>query len=168
MKIRTSFGILLLLFALTSCKQAENNQHEVAQQNNAASVAPAELKLTPKFQTTLRKEMQEIQSAMQQILPLLVQGESEKVAQLAEQIHNSFILKKTLTPDELQALVKLLPAPFMKMDRAFHSESLNLAAAAKAYDFKKSAALYGAMVNSCVNCHMQFAQEQFPELQKQR
>ncbi|MCA9732679.1 cytochrome c [candidate division KSB1 bacterium] len=157
---------MLSTLMLVGCDHHKPDTHNVIHNEVDMSATPVELKLSPKFQNVLKKEMLEIQTAMQKILPLLAKGESEKTAQLAKQIHNSFILKQTLTPDELKALVKLLPAPFIKIDRAFHDQASKLAKAAKQSNFKKSSEIYGRLVNACVNCHSQFAHELFPGLKK--
>ncbi|KAA3655697.1 MAG: hypothetical protein DWQ10_17045 [Calditrichaeota bacterium] len=159
---------LLSVYVLTGCDHHKSDVHDAAHNEVDLSATPAELKLTPQFQDVLKKEMQEIQAAMQVILPLLTKGESEKTAKLADQIHSSFILRQTLSPEELKELVQLLPARFIKMDRAFHAEAAKLATAAREGDFKKSAEIYGVMVNACVSCHTQFAQEQFPDLNRQQ
>lgn len=159
-------SLIGLFYTISSCTNSETNQHSDMNHEIDGSNAPAELKLTPKFKELLKKEMQGIQLAMQEILPFIAKGESEKAAKLAEQIHNSFILKNALTPEELKQLVQFLPAHFVKIDRVFHSDAAKLAEAAKHSDFAKSAEIYGGMLNSCVNCHSSLAAEQFPGLQK--
>ena len=157
---------LILLYTLNSCNHNDTDSHAPAQHTIDESAAPTELKLTPKFQELLKNEMREIQSAMQEILTSIAKGESEKTARLAEQIHNSFILKNVLSKNELKQLVTLLPANFVKIDRVFHSDAAKLAEAAKQSDFARSAEIFGGMVNACVNCHSRFANVEFPELQK--
>ena len=110
--------------------------------------------------------MLEIQSAMQQLIPLMAQGNSEKTAQLAEQIKRSFILKKSLSPEKLKQLVQLLPAHFVQLDRTFHSNAGKLAESARQSDFIEIGKIYGAMISECIECHGQFAPKSFPNLNR--
>ncbi len=165
MKLPLTFIILLLtLCAMMGCEQ--KNIPEIAHPETEISGLPTKLNLPPELLTLLQKEMVEIQSAMQQLIPLMAQGNSEKTAQLAEQIKRSFILKKSLSSEELQQLIQLLPAHFVQLDRAFHGNAGKLAESAIQSDFIASGKIYGTMVNGCISCHTQFAPERFPNLNR--
>ena len=156
--------LLFTLYTIMGCKSKDTA--ETARPETALSDLPAELNLPPEFQELLIKEMLEIQSAMQQLIPLMALGNSEKTAQLAEQIKRSFILKKSLSPEELKQLVQLLPAHFVQLDRAFHSNAGKLAESARQSDFIESGKIYGTMISECIECHSQFAPERFPNLNR--
>ena len=163
MKLPITFIILLLtLYAMIGCELKDTS--ETAHPETEISDLSTELNLPPEFQELLNKEMLEIQSAMQQLIPLMAQGNSEKTAQLAEQIKRSFILKKSLSPEKLKQLVQLLPAHFVQLDRTFHSNAGKLAESARQSDFIESGKIYGTMISACIGCHAQFAPKRFPNL----
>jgi hypothetical protein len=165
MKLSHAFITLsLTLYTIVGCKSKDIA--ETAHPESAISVLPTELNLPPELQILLKKEMVEIQSAMQQLIPLMSQGNSEITAQLAEQIKSSFILKKSLSPEELKQLVQLLPPHFVQLDRTFHGNAGKLAESAKQSDFIESGKIYGTMISACIECHTQFAPERFPNLNK--
>lgn len=165
MKLSLAFITLsLTIYTMMGCEQ--KSTPETTHTDPAIAGLPSELNLPAELQTLLKKEMLEIQSAMQQLIPLMVQGNSEKTAQLAKQIQESFILKKSLPPEELKQLVQLLPNHFVQLDRTFHGNAGRLAEAAKQSDFVESGKLYGTMISACIGCHTQFAPERFPNLNK--
>jgi len=163
MRLPLTFIILLLtLYTMMGCELKDTS--ETAHTETAISDLPTEINLPSEFQDLLNQEMQEIQSAMQQLIPLMAEGNSEKTAQLAEQIKNSFILKKSLSPEKLKQLVQLLPAHFVQLDRTFHGNAGKLAESARQSDFVESGKIYGTMISACIDCHTQFAPNRFPNL----
>jgi hypothetical protein len=167
MKSSLTFIILLItLYTIVGCEQ--KNTPETAHSEIAISDLPTEINLPPEFQELLNKEMLEIQSAMQQLIPLMAEGNSEKTTQLADQIKKSFILKKSLSPEKLKQLVQLLPAHFVQLDRTFHGNAGRLAEAARKSDFDESGKIYGTMINACIDCHTQFASKRFPDLNRKK
>jgi len=165
MRLPLTFIILLLtLYTMMGCELKDTS--ETAHTETAISDLPTEINLPSEFQDLLNQEMQEIQSAMQQLIPLMAEGNSEKTAQLAEQIKKSFILKKSLSPEKLKQLVELLPAHFVQLDRTFHGNAGKLAESARQSDFNESGKIYGTMISACIECHTQFAPNRFPNLNR--
>lgn len=123
---------------------------------------PTQLHLPPNLLSVLQQEMQQVESGMQLLLDYLTRGEAQNAADIAMQIHDSFILKQSLSQEELQQLVSLLPTGFVHMDRAFHGYAKKLAEAAQQNDFAASIKIYGDMAQACVSCHAQYAAEKFP------
>ena len=165
MKLSLAFITLsLTMYTMMGCEQ--KNTQETAHPETAISDLPIELNLPAEFQELLNQEMLEIQSAMQQLIPLMAEGNSEKTAQLAEQIQKSFILKKSLSPEKLKQLVQLLPAHFVQLDRTFHGNAGRLAESARQSDFSESGKIYGTMISECIECHIQFAPKRFPNLSR--
>ncbi len=165
MKLPITFIILLFtMYTIMGCTLKDTS--ESARPETEISDLPTEINQPPELKILLNQEMLEIQSAMQQLIPLMATGNSEKTAQLAEQIKKSFILKKSLSPEELKQLVQLLPAHFVQLDRAFHSNAGRLAESARQSDFVESGKIYGTMVSGCINCHTQFAAKRFPNLKR--
>ena len=156
--------LLLTMYTMLGCEIKDTS--ETAHSETAISDLPTDINLPAEFQELLNQEMLEIQSAMQQLIPLMAEGNSEKTAQLAEQIKKSFILKKSLSPEKLKQLVELLPAHFVQLDRTFHGNAGKLAESARQSDFNESGKIYGTMISACIECHTQFAPERFPNLNR--
>jgi hypothetical protein len=108
--------------------------------------------------------MQELRSGMQQLVGHLAEGRAGEAEKVARQIHESFILKQSLSPDELKQLVRLLPESFVERDRQFHQLAEQLAEKAGQNDYSGAAQVYGEMFQSCMECHRRYAVERFPGL----
>ena len=112
--------------------------------------------------------MVEITAGMGELLSHISQGNATEAAEIADKIHNSFILKQELSHTDLQQLVSLLPADFIQMDRTFHANAAKVAEAAGRQDFKTAIEIYSAMALACVDCHGQYATDRFPEMGEQK
>ncbi len=128
----------------------------------AQVIEPVAPRLTPKLQELLRDEMQSINEASQEILAAMVAGDDQRVASLARQIQDSFILRRSMTPEDKAHLMKVAPEDFVRRDREFHRISGELAQAAGAGDRPLQRKEFGRMVESCIACHLQYATDQFP------
>lgn len=127
---------------------------------------PLSPKLTPKLQELLRKEMLSIDEASQKILVALVAGDDAVVATLAQQIHDSFILRQSMTPEDKAHLMAVAPQDFIQMDRDFHEISAMLAQAARTGNRPLQREQFGRMVEACSGCHAQYANDRFPGFTK--
>jgi hypothetical protein len=125
---------------------------------------PVGPKLTPKLQDLLRQEMAIVLAANQDILGAVVIGDHHTVAELAQQIHDSFILEQSLSEQDRNDLMAAVPPAFVELDRAFHETSAELAAAARAEDAARELIIFGEMTDACVACHGRFAPDRFPGL----
>lgn len=125
---------------------------------------PISPKLTPKLQGLLRAEMLSINDASQAILAALVVGDDERVATLAQQIHDSFILRQSMTAEDKAYLMAVAPEDFVQMDRGLHEISAELAQAARVRDRPLQRERFGRMIESCSACHARFATDRFPNL----
>ena len=130
----------------------------------AQQVQPVSPELTPKLRELLRKEMLSIEDASKQILSHLIAGEDAKVAELAQQIHDSFILQQSMTPEDKQDLMAAVPEDFVTRDRAFHKLSADLAQAARDGDRSAQHQKFGQMVEACTACHALYATDRFVDL----
>jgi hypothetical protein len=124
----------------------------------AEPVGPA---LTPRLLDTLREEMRLVLEASRDILAALVIGDHATVAAQAQAIDDSFILAQALTAQDREDLEAALPPAFLEIDTAFHRTAAELAAAARAGDAEREAALFGRMVATCTDCHSRFAADRF-------
>lgn len=129
---------------------------------SAWSGKPVGHTLTSKLRSLLQQEMQHVLQAQQQILTALIMGDHGTVAEKAQQIHDSFILEQSLTPQDLEDLEKAVPEEFVALDRAFHGLAENLVQAAKANDAQQEARYFNEMTSACVGCHSRFVTDRFP------
>lgn len=130
-----------------------------AGETSPSSVGPG---LPSKIRTLLIEEMIAINDAMGDILTAIVKGQDEVVADKAQAIHDSFIIKKEMKPEDKERLIESVPEKFVKRDKEFHELSAELAAAA--FNGNKSLQIknFTKMVNSCVDCHSHHATHRFP------
>ncbi len=175
MKTFITFSLIIFVAILTNgCSKDNSEPHNASESAVAANHdehgisgnenRPDELKLPEDLLHLLQQEMQQIESGMQLLLDHLSRGEAQNAADIAMQIHDSFILKQSLSKEQLQHLVSLLPTGFIHMDRAFHGQAKKLSEAVQQNDFTTSIKIYGDMAQACVSCHQQYAQDKFPGL----
>ncbi len=127
------------------------------------SAEPVTPKLTPKIRELLREEMVSINEASQEIFKALIAGDDEQVAILAQQIHDSFILKQSMTAEDKADLMAVAPKGFVEMDKRFHEISAELAQAARAGNRPLQQQQFERMIQACSACHAQHATDRFPK-----
>lgn len=120
--------------------------------------------LPPRIRGLLIREMVAVLDASQKIVDALVRGQDALVAQHAQAIHDSFILEQEMSEADMETLVASVPQSFLEKDEAFHKLSADLAAAAREGNREKQLDLFNILINSCVDCHVQHAQDRFPDL----
>ncbi|PWE31235.1 hypothetical protein DDZ14_13690 [Maritimibacter sp. 55A14] len=125
---------------------------------------PVSRDLTPKLRNLLRQEMLSIEQASKDIFSALIAGDDARVAGLAQQIHDSFILQQSMTSEDKQNLMAAVPEDFVARDRAFHALSADLAQAGRDGDRDAQHAEFGRMVEACTACHARYATDRFPLL----
>ena len=130
----------------------------------AQQAKPVSPDLTPKLRELLRKEMLSVEKASHQILSALISGEDARVAELAQQIHDSFILQQSMTPKDRKDLMAAVPDDFVTRDRAFHELSATLAKAGRSGDRTRQHEEFGRMIDACTACHTLYATDRFPNL----
>ena len=118
--------------------------------------------LAPKLQDLLRQEMQAVLIATDEIVNASIEGDYAKLADRAQQIHDSFILEQAMTEEDRRTLLHVLPADFIELDEGFHALTAKLAAAARARDQQLVGRYVGDLVAACGNCHSRFATARFP------
>lgn len=129
---------------------------------------PAEANVASKMPAHVRQlliqEMNAVLDASKRILDALVRGQDDVVAENTQAIHDSFILRRQMTPEDKQALLEAVPEAFVERDQAFHEVSARLAEAAREKDTARQLRLFNDMVGACVECHSRHATERFPAL----
>lgn len=127
----------------------------------SAEPKPVSESLSPRLNQLLTEEMRSIRQAMGQIFNGIVVGDSSVVANMAEQIHNSFILMRQLTDKDKKDL-NALPPEFLEMDGQFHATAEKLAAAGKHKDLELQRYYFAKLTESCVACHSRYVTDKFP------
>ncbi|KFZ30839.1 hypothetical protein IDSA_07075 [Pseudidiomarina salinarum] len=130
----------------------------------ALAAEPVTPKLTDKLSRLLQQEMRSIQAAMGTIHTAMVTGEHEAVARNAQQIHDSFILKQSMTEQDRKDLMAAVPNGFIKLDKEFHKLAAELAEAGKMKNTEKQSQLYSEMSRACIACHGEYVSDRFPGL----
>lgn len=118
--------------------------------------------LPPKIRGLLLQEMQSINEAGRDIFSALIAGDDARVASLAQQIHDSFIMRQSLTPEDRRQLRAAVPDAFIEMDRGLHEAAHALAQAAAAGDRPLQRERFGRILAACGACHARFAVDRFP------
>jgi cytochrome c556 len=125
---------------------------------------PTELHLSPDLKEILNQEMNGIEKGMMAIIPAIAAGNWESIAQLAQKIKDSFILKQKLTENQMNELHHSLPTGFIEMDQKFHSTAEKLAHAAHQSDGELVNFYFYKLHSQCMNCHSKYASERFSNL----
>jgi cytochrome c556 len=151
MKIKILVLIILGLASVSSATTAMEEHHP-----------PQSIELSPALLELLRAEMREISTGMQGVSLSLATGDWKSIQDTAASIRDSYIMKKELTPAQVEELGHVLPQRFREMDAAFHGRAEKLGAAAAAHDAEGVAFHYSRMLESCAGCHAAFASHRFP------
>jgi hypothetical protein len=84
--------------------------------------------------------------------------------ELGVAVHDSFILKQSLTGQDKKDLMSAVPPAFVALDRHFHAVAGKLAHASEAKDSQLQGFYFSEMLRGCVTCHAEFASDRFPGL----
>ncbi|HMM47329.1 MAG TPA: hypothetical protein PKC12_05050 [Thiobacillaceae bacterium] len=128
----------------------------------AAEPQPIGPKLTPRLKQMLTEEMLSVKQSVKVILDGLIVGDHSIVATQAQQIHDSFILARSLTEQDKKDLMKAASPEFLRLDGEFHQTAAKLADAATHKDYELQRYYYARMIESCQTCHSQHATDRFP------
>ena len=129
------------------------------------SEQPADhLHLSPDLTRLLQQEMQAIQQGMQSLIPAIVSGNWEAVAETGDRIQHSYLMKQQLTSEQRQELLRSLPMGFRELDHSFHRAAGRLAQAAGRKNADVVNFYFYKLTDTCVACHTRFAANRFPEL----
>lgn len=120
------------------------------------------LGLSPELAALLRAEMVGLSEGIGTIARALAKADWAALQATSEKMHESYIMKQSLTPALAAELKQKLPQAFKQSDAAFHARALKLRQAAVARDFELSAFHFSKLVESCAGCHAAFATERFP------
>lgn len=130
--------------------------------SSAYAEEPVGPKLTPRLKELVGEEMRQISEAMGTILSGMVHGDHRTVAEQGIMVHNSFIMRRSLTKADKKDLMAAVPPAFLKLDGKFHELAKKLAEAAAAHDTELEAFYFGRMTETCIACHATYALDRFP------
>ena len=149
---------MLLFFPWVSL--ADDEKHA------AEGQAGNKIHLSADLRNLLGEEMVAIENGMKNLVPAISSGEWEKVASIAQNISNSFIMKQRLTTAQKDELHRVLPGQFIEMDQDFHNSAGMLAHAAGMKNADVVNFYFFKLNSGCVACHSKYATERFPGLVK--
>jgi hypothetical protein len=117
--------------------------------------------LTPRLKELLAEEMRQVAQATGDMALAIASGDHENVRRLAAAVRDSFILKQSLTEQDKKDLMNAVPAEFVALDRYFHGLAGKLAMQAEAKDSELQNFYFSRMLETCTECHAQFATDRF-------
>jgi len=120
--------------------------------------------LSPELRDLLSREMRQLQKGMTEILPLYVSGEWAEIVPVASKMKNSYVLKQSLSDEQMHELHTKLPGGFIQLDKQFHYLSGMLEHAAETGKPELIGFYFSKMTEACVSCHTQYATHRFPAL----
>jgi hypothetical protein len=118
--------------------------------------------LSPELRKLLTKEMQALEKGILAIIPAYISANWSEIASIADKMENSYILKQSLTDNQMHELHTVLPDSFVKLDQEFHYLSGMLSHAAKMEKTELVGFYFSKLSESCVGCHSQYAVHKFP------
>lgn len=110
----------------------------------------------------LQAEMREITIGVQKIPVAIAQADWQTLSKTGESIRSSYIMAKTLSAGQAEALEVALPARFKQLDAEFHARAGALAEAARARDPELASYHFSRLVEGCAGCHALYAKTRFP------
>ena len=122
------------------------------------------LHLSPALMDLLKHEMSAIQEGMQALIPAIVSGNWQDVADIGDHIRHSYIMQQQLTDTQKEELHQSLPPAFLELDQSFHHSAGMLAHAAGMHDGELVNFYFYKLTDTCVACHRKFAGHRFPGL----
>ena len=118
--------------------------------------------LSPELRALLKQEMQALQTGMVSAFPALVSGNLAEVAEIARKMEKSYILRQSITREQMHELHSSLPPSFLKQDGAFHYYAGMLAHVADNKKLELVNFYFSKLTESCVTCHSEHASHKFP------
>ena len=154
--------VSLILFSLTvfsiSVYAEEKHGHETKKESNGVE------SLSPELRKLLSKEMVALQSGMMAVIPAYVSGHWSEIEAIGHKMKGSYILKQSLSEEQMHELHSKLPQDFIKLDQRFHYLAGMLSHAAQNKKPELVGFYFAELSESCLACHSQFATHKFPEL----
>ncbi len=128
--------------------------------------ASGDIKLYGGLKALLQEEMALIEKSMSRLVREIASGNWEKIASIARNIEESFIIKKQLSKSQKEELGSKLPELFKDIDGEFHKAAGMLAKVADKRHAELVTFYFYKLSDSCVRCHSKYAKVRFPNFDK--
>jgi hypothetical protein len=158
--------LIKIILLLTLIPTVSNGTEAVKDKGDGIKIAVEVL--SPDLRVLLSKEMTALQSAMMSIVPQYIAGNWAEIESTARQMKDSYILKQSLTEEQVKELQSKLPHAFIKEDQWFHYLAGMLEHAAKSEKPELVNFYFSKMNESCISCHSAFATHKFPALKSNK
>lgn len=140
-------------------KMDAGNMHKPNHHKNSNAV------LLPKtLESLLLKEMNSLEKGLSQLMPEVVSGNWKNIQDIGQKMHDSYILKQSLSKNQIQQLHQSLPEGFKRLDHQLHHSAGMMAHAAEKKNMELVNFYLYKVTETCVNCHSQYATDRFPQL----
>lgn len=150
-------GLVSLMFAMpVFITHAENEHHH----EPAVKVTGVE-SLSPELRNLLLNEMREIQKGMMSIIPAYASGDWSEIEDISLKMKRSYILKQSISKEQINELHSSLPAEFIELDQQFHYFAGMLSHAAKNRKQELVGFYFSKLSESCASCHSRYATHKF-------
>jgi hypothetical protein len=137
--------------------QAEGNK-----QHHVNEVQKHGIHLSAEVRVVLLEEMVSLEKAMKGLVSFIAAGDWDKIAETANNMQSSYIMKQKLTGEQVEELHNKLPKGFKSLDRQFHKRAGMLVRVAEQKDGELVAFYFYKLNESCIECHSTYALERFP------
>ncbi len=122
--------------------------------------------LPKKLHRALTGEMNALQNSMTTLAIAIPAGRMNEVTVIAGKIKNGYIIRKVLSPEQIEQLNGSLPLGYQKMDREFYKITNKLEHAAESQNIHEVSLYYYNLTKMCVQCHAEYAKKRFPGFRK--
>lgn len=136
----------------------DNSHHADKSRSSISQLLPKELN------DILIKEMNALSQGLSQLMPEVTSGNWQQIQNIGEKMHDSYILKQSLSKEQIKHLHKMLPSNFKTLDHQLHHSAGMMAHAAKKKNIELVNFYLYKMTETCVTCHSQYATDRFPQL----
>lgn len=151
-------SLLCLSFVANAEGMHKPNHHK----NSNAVLLPREL------EELLLIEMSSLEKSLSQLMPEVVSGNWENIQRIGQKMHDSYILKQSLSKDQIQQLHQSLPKGFKRLDHQLHHSAGMMAHAAEKQNMELVNFYLYKVTETCVSCHSQYATDRFPQLKQKK
>ncbi len=112
----------------------------------------------------LLKEMNALSQGLSQLMPEVTSGNWPQIQAIGQKMHDSYLLKQSLSKEQIAHLHKTLPGNFKTLDHQLHHSAGMMAHAAEKKNIELVNFYLYKMTETCVACHSQYATDRFPRL----
>lgn len=112
----------------------------------------------------LKKEMLALETGLKSMVIAYIQGDWDRIGQISQKMHHSYILKQQLTLSQKKELKQKLTLTFIKRDQAFHQLAAELNQITKSKNSVLIQQQINKLTNACLACHQIYATKRFSTL----